>query len=232
MTGPGPDEEETLENIERMITNLKPYIQSRIQENYQLVQVMEIFPSGETGYKTPMSLSRLLRFVRTLIKRIESDEDRSPSGRRSSSNLLNAERLIKALLYRSSFTRSALYHDILALIAILLALFESHITSLSIINSGDFKKSVSEIQYHDLRYLENQFHTHEEPTVLVRKHAVLISLNPLRAIVTADRMILIVPDGADSLLHMLHDYMHGKSLIAVHAPLLPLIVLILNSPTH
>ena len=76
-------------------------------------------------------------------------------------------------------------------------------------NSYDNRKNVSEIQYHDLRYLENQFHTHEEPTVLVRKHAVLISLNPLRAIVTADRMILIVPDGADSLLYLLHDYMHG-----------------------
>ena len=78
---------------------------------------------------------------------------------------------------------------------------------------GDNKKNVSEMQYHDLRYLENQFHTHEEPTVLVRKHTVLISLNPLRAIVTADRMILIVPDGADSLLYMLHDYMHGKIMI-------------------
>lgn len=76
-------------------------------------------------------------------------------------------------------------------------------------NSVDNRKNVCEIQYHDLRYLENQFHTHEEPTVLVRKHAVLISLNPLRAIVTADRMILIVPDGADSLLYLLHDYMHG-----------------------
>ena len=71
------------------------------------------------------------------------------------------------------------------------------------------------MQYHDLRYLENQFHTHEEPTVLVRKHTVLISLNPLRAIVTADRMILIVPDGADSLLYMLHDYMHGKIMIHI-----------------
>ena len=71
------------------------------------------------------------------------------------------------------------------------------------------------MQYHDLRYLENQFHTHEEPTVLVRKHTVLISLNPLRAIVTADRMILIVPDGADSLLYMLHDYMHGEIIIYI-----------------
>jgi hypothetical protein len=71
-------------------------------------------------------------------------------------------------------------------------------------------RSIREIQFHDLRHLENQFHTHEEPTVIVRRHAVLISLNPLRAIVTADRLILIVPDGADSLLYMLHDYMHGK----------------------
>ena len=94
--------------------------------------------------------------------------------------------------------------------ALLLPQLRSYISQCFIISIGDFKRSVSEIQYHDLRYLENQFHSHEEPTVLVRKHAVLISLNPLRAIVTADRMILIVPDGADSLLYMLHDYMHGK----------------------
>ena len=78
----------TLENIERLITNLKPYIQSRIQESHQLVQVMEIFPSGETGYKTPMSLSRLLKFVKALIKKSETDECRTPSGKRSQSDLL------------------------------------------------------------------------------------------------------------------------------------------------
>ena len=69
----------------------------------------------------------------------------------------------------------------------------------------DFK----ELQFNDLRYLMNQFHTHEEPMVLVRKHAVLISLNPLRAIVTANRLILVAPNGAESLLFVLHDYMKG-----------------------
>jgi hypothetical protein len=46
--------------------------------------------------------------------------------------------------------------------------------------------------------------------ILVRKHAVLISLSPLRAIVTADRVILSVPDGADALLYILHDYLNGQ----------------------
>jgi hypothetical protein len=80
---------------------------------------------------------------------------------------------------------------------------------LLVCSEGSIYRSIREIQFHDLRHLENQFHTHEEPTVIVRRHAVLVSLNPLRAIVTADRLILIVPDGADALLYMLHDYMHG-----------------------
>lgn len=56
-----------------------------------------------------------------------------------------------------------------------------------------------------------QLDSHEEPMILVRKHAVLISLSPLRAIVTADRVILSVPDGADALLYILHDYLNGQS---------------------
>ena len=46
---------------------------------------------------------------------------------------------------------------------------------------------------------------------MVRKHAVLIALSPLLAIVTADRVILSVPDGADSLLHILQDLLMGES---------------------
>jgi hypothetical protein len=70
-------------------------------------------------------------------------------------------------------------------------------------------RDVKELNYNDLRYLENQFHTHEEPLILVRKHAVLVSLNPLRAVVTADKLILVAPSGAESLLYVLHDYMRG-----------------------
>lgn len=56
----------------------------------------------------------------------------------------------------------------------------------------------------------HQLDTHEEPMILVRKHAVLLSLSPLRAIITADRVILSVPDGADALLYILHNYLNGE----------------------
>ena len=68
--GPGPDEVESLDKIKLSISTLKPYIQSRIQESRQLVQVLEIYPTGETGYKTAMTLSRLLQFVRKLVSNI------------------------------------------------------------------------------------------------------------------------------------------------------------------
>jgi hypothetical protein len=74
---------------------------------------------------------------------------------------------------------------------------------------GRFLGGAREVQYHDLRHLETQFNVHEEPTVLIRRHAVLISLNPLRAIVTAGKILLIVPKGADALLYLLHEHMHG-----------------------
>jgi len=70
-------------------------------------------------------------------------------------------------------------------------------------------RHIREIQYHDLRHLEHQFNPHEEPTVLLRRHAVLMSLNPLRAVITADKLVLIVPNGADSLLYLLHEHMHS-----------------------
>ena len=56
-----------------------------------------------------------------------------------------------------------------------------------------------------------QYDSHAEPLIMVRKHAVLIALSPLLAIVTADRVILSVPDGADSLLHILQDLLLGES---------------------
>jgi len=83
--------------------------------------------------------------------------------------------------------------------------------SLSSVNVMDqtSHRHIREIQYHDLRHLEHQFNPHEEPTVLLRRHAVLMSLNPLRAVITADKLVLIVPNGADSLLYLLHEHMHA-----------------------
>lgn len=59
---------------------------------------------------------------------------------------------------------------------------------------------VSYLQHRDLRRLDFHYNDDTGPIVIVRRHAVLIAFDPLRAIIMSDRIILIVPDGADSLL--------------------------------
>ncbi len=51
-----------------------------------------------------------------------------------------------------------------------------------------------------------------DPVLLVRRHAVLLCFPPIKTIVTADKLMLLVPNGADSLLYLLHDHLNGASL--------------------
>jgi hypothetical protein len=65
---------------------------------------------------------------------------------------------------------------------------------------------VIELQLADLHMFESQqLYQSEEPVILSRKHAVLISFSPLRAIVMADKLMMIVPKGADSLLYLFQE---------------------------
>ena len=41
----------------------------------------------------------------------------------------------------------------------------------------------------------------------MRRHCLLLSFDPIRALLLSDRLLLVVPDGADSLLQTLADYM-------------------------
>ena len=66
------------------------------------------------------------------------------------------------------------------------------------------------LNYNDLRHLVHSVAQHEEPTIVVRAHAVVVALAPLRAIVLADKMILVVPEGADALLYLLQTHMSGE----------------------
>jgi hypothetical protein len=68
---------------------------------------------------------------------------------------------------------------------------------------------VSSLQHRDLRRLDFHYNAEEEPIVIVRRHAVLIAFDPLRAIIMADRMIIIVPPGADEILNTLKENMNA-----------------------
>jgi len=67
-------------------------------------------------------------------------------------------------------------------------------------------RSIRDIQYHDLRHLENQFNIHEQPQIMVRRHCVMLSLNPIKAIVLADALFLIAPIGSDSVIQETYDH--------------------------
>jgi hypothetical protein len=52
----------------------------------------------------------------------------------------------------------------------------------------------------DMRRLVTPFSASNEPALLVRRHVMLLNFDPLRAIILRDRLLVLVPDGADSLL--------------------------------
>ena len=52
----------------------------------------------------------------------------------------------------------------------------------------------------DMRRLVTPFSSSNEPELIIRRHVMLLNFDPLRSIVLRDRMLLLVPDGADSIL--------------------------------
>ena len=63
----------------------------------------------------------------------------------------------------------------------------------------------------DLRRLDFDSHPNEEPSVRVRRHAIIFSVDPIRAIIMSTRIIIIVPPGGmDQILEIVEKYMSGK----------------------
>jgi magnesium transporter len=54
-----------------------------------------------------------------------------------------------------------------------------------------------------MRRLVTPFSLSNQPELIVRRHVMLLNFDPLRAIILRDRLLVLVPDGADSLLETL-----------------------------
>jgi magnesium transporter len=63
----------------------------------------------------------------------------------------------------------------------------------------------------DMRKLVTPFSASNEPELIVRRHAMLLNFDPLRAIILRDRLLVLVPDGADSILVQLERRVRGAS---------------------
>uniref|UniRef100_A0A7S1V206 Uncharacterized protein n=1 Tax=Grammatophora oceanica TaxID=210454 RepID=A0A7S1V206_9STRA len=61
----------------------------------------------------------------------------------------------------------------------------------------------------DMRRLVTPFSSSNEPELIVRRHVMLLNFDPLRAIVLRDRLLVLVPDGADSILGSLAKRVRG-----------------------
>ena len=60
-----------------------------------------------------------------------------------------------------------------------------------------------------MRRLVTPFSSSNEPEVIVRRHVILLNFDPLRAIVLRDRLLVLVPDGADQILETLAKRLKG-----------------------
>jgi magnesium transporter len=60
-----------------------------------------------------------------------------------------------------------------------------------------------------MRRLVTPFSASNEPEIIVRRHAILLNFDPLRAIILRDRLLVVVPDGADSILVELERRLRG-----------------------
>jgi len=63
----------------------------------------------------------------------------------------------------------------------------------------------------DMRKLVIPFSATNKPDIIVRRHVMLLNFDPLRAIILRDRLLVLVPDGADSLLFRLEQKVRGTS---------------------
>jgi hypothetical protein len=68
----------------------------------------------------------------------------------------------------------------------------------------------SYLNFRDVRKVVTPFSASNEPEIIVRRHVCLINFDPLRAIILRDRLLIVVPDGADSILVELEKRVRGK----------------------
>jgi magnesium transporter len=67
------------------------------------------------------------------------------------------------------------------------------------------------LEMRDLRKLQQPFSSRNQPAFIVRLYVILLNFDPLRCIVLHDRLIVLVPDGADGVLDVLEKLLFKSS---------------------
>lgn len=165
------------------VSALKPYLSQSAKPQITHVHVLEIFPDGEKGLSERKSISELLQLIYPKVSPESIGLSRDFQGEKLARQQ-GCVTFCRRFCQLISISHYPIYPP--------------------------FRRETREIQYQDLRHLENQFRNHDDPIILVRKHAILVAMNPIRAVITANKMFLIAPINSESLLDVLFGYMRGE----------------------
>ncbi|ETW05837.1 hypothetical protein H310_03504 [Aphanomyces invadans] len=64
----------------------------------------------------------------------------------------------------------------------------------------DAAVEIPAVHMRDIRKLDNVFSSSNEPSITVRRQAILVNCDPVRAVIMRDSCLVFLPDGADSLI--------------------------------
>ncbi len=220
--------------INKSLANVNNFSARRQNEKQSTIMMYEITSDGESDYKE-MTLRELLNYVNREAAAIDEAADLKESTRLQNASGANKYTL-QSVFGQSApvdehVTAESVHDDVTSPSAPNLSnklnasKKESFLSVPNMTNGYDMTglgvddsafSAVSELRLRDLRRLDYQFNPNEEKSVLIRRHAVLFAMDPMRAVVMTNRLILIVPSGADSLISILDKYMKGESVCARH----------------
>lgn len=77
-------------------------------------------------------------------------------------------------------------------------------------------KSVGTLRARDMRILDTSFSCSHDPSIVVRRHSILVNLPPIKSLIIFDKCYIVVPNGADSILAPLMEKLQHKSSQETH----------------
>jgi len=164
-----------------------------LEERLHQIVVFELREDGGTEYST-MTLRALYNYVVALITescRISNIERQSSSSIPQRDTTTTTKDDDRQLSYNEALPSKAslLHHDNL-----------ERSGHHKIFHKRHKERLGGYLHPRDMRRLVTPFSSSNEPQLMVRRHVMLLNFDPLRAIVLRDRLLVIVPDGADSIL--------------------------------
>jgi hypothetical protein len=207
--------------INKSLANVNNFSVRRQNEKQSTIIMYEITSEGESDYKE-MTLRELLNYVNKEAATIDEAAEMKEKFRESERQNFVNKKVSLANVFDSqtedyspfdpSTPNSSFVQNVNGLPPAGVKVSRSTYSPVPESSTDDQPanfSAVSELRLRDLRRLDYQFNPNEEKSVLIRRHAVLFAMDPMRAVVMTNRLILIVPSGADSLISILDKYMKG-----------------------